>query len=433
MKIVVIGQCSLHWGRMEFGNIGNYYIVEPLFRNLHKTFPEAKILTTMQMSDRFCEDEKINSVPLETYYSWKSDYLKHAQKELKIAQQYLKFGTIETSTPFIDLVIDADLVINFSGDIWGKNADIIGPNRFLIGLIKDRVAQIFAKKTAMIAGSPGPFTNDETLDFAKLVYSKFDIVTNREQLSSDLLKTLGFDVSSTHSLACPSFEFNSSSNITLEKIDSYKNFKDKSRTLVGFVLCGWNFERGPFDKENRDMSEFEKFAQIIEYLVNQLNCNVCLLSHSNGFETPPKKFKPIHGRDFNILKQLNFLLQKRSNCNNFFILDKLLTAWETKKIISEFDFIVSGRVHAAVAALSQNVPTVMIDYGDEFETHKTKGFAQVAGIEDFVCNPHDLKDMISKISNCYQKLNQIKSHLTLKNPKINSQIKQNFSILKTLI
>ena len=433
MKIVVMGQCSLHWGRMEFGNIGNYYIVEPLFQNLHDTFPKAKILTTMQMSDRFCKDKKIISVPLDLYYCWKSDYIKYAQKELKIAEHFLETGKIETTTPFIDLVFNADLVIDFSGDIWGKNADFIGSNRFLIGLIKDRVAQIFAKKTAMIAGSPGPFSNDQTLDFAKLVYSKFDIVTNREQVSSNLLKSLGFDVSSTHSLACPAFEFNSTSNITLEDIDCYKNFKDKSQPLVGFVICGWNFESGPFDKKNRKISEFIKFAQTIEYLCNQLNCNVCLLSHSNGFETPPKKFKPKHGRDFDTLKQLDSLLQKRSNCKNYVVIDKLLTAWETKKIISQFDFLVSGRIHAAVAALSQNVPSVIIDYGHEPKAHKIKGFAQVAGVEDFVCNPHDLDDMISKINNCYYKLSEIRSHLALQNPKINNQIKQHFRFLKTLI
>ena len=50
------------------------------------------------------KDEKISSVPLETFYSWKSDYLKYAQKELKIAEHYLEFGKIETSTPFIDLL-----------------------------------------------------------------------------------------------------------------------------------------------------------------------------------------------------------------------------------------------------------------------------------------------------------------------------------------
>lgn len=43
MNILLIGQCSLHWGRMEFGNIGNYYIIEPFIRELHQTFPAAKI------------------------------------------------------------------------------------------------------------------------------------------------------------------------------------------------------------------------------------------------------------------------------------------------------------------------------------------------------------------------------------------------------
>ena len=52
MNILVTGQCSLHWGRMEFGNIGNYYIIEPFMRELHKAFPDSIIKTTMQMSER---------------------------------------------------------------------------------------------------------------------------------------------------------------------------------------------------------------------------------------------------------------------------------------------------------------------------------------------------------------------------------------------
>ena len=53
MRLLLIGQCSLHWGRMENGNIGNYYIVEPLIRELHRVFPDAEIVTTMQMTERF--------------------------------------------------------------------------------------------------------------------------------------------------------------------------------------------------------------------------------------------------------------------------------------------------------------------------------------------------------------------------------------------
>ena len=75
-----------------------------------------------------------------------------------------------------------DLVIDFSGDIWGDNADFLGSDRFYVGLVKDRVAQVFAKKTVMIAGSPGPFSAGKNLEFAKEVYENFDLVTNRKVL-----------------------------------------------------------------------------------------------------------------------------------------------------------------------------------------------------------------------------------------------------------
>lgn len=44
MNILVIGQCTLHWGRMEFGNIGNYYIIEPFMRELHAVFSNCTML-----------------------------------------------------------------------------------------------------------------------------------------------------------------------------------------------------------------------------------------------------------------------------------------------------------------------------------------------------------------------------------------------------
>ena len=125
MKILVIGQCTLHWGRMEFGNIGNFYIMEPFFRLLHKVFPNSDIQTTFQMSKGFCERENINCVPMELYYAWDND-LDLAKKELVISENYLKSNSLTETTPYIDLVKSMDLVVDFSGDIWGDNADFFG-------------------------------------------------------------------------------------------------------------------------------------------------------------------------------------------------------------------------------------------------------------------------------------------------------------------
>ena len=157
MNIFIIGQCTLHWGRMEFGNIGNYYIIEPMIRELHRTFPNSQIKTTFQLSDRFCKSENISCVPIELYYDFNKDILKDVEMELSIARNFHKSGKLISTTPYIEEVMNSDLVIDFSGDIWGDNANFLGKNRFLIGLMKDRISQLLGKKTVMIAGSPGPF------------------------------------------------------------------------------------------------------------------------------------------------------------------------------------------------------------------------------------------------------------------------------------
>ena len=112
MKIFVIGQCTLHWGRLEYGNIGNYYIIEPLFRELHRVFPEAKIVTTFQMTYEFCERENVKTVPMKFFYNWEEDDLKIALKELGIAQLFTKTGKLFDTTPYINEVMSSDLIIS---------------------------------------------------------------------------------------------------------------------------------------------------------------------------------------------------------------------------------------------------------------------------------------------------------------------------------
>ncbi|MDN3492436.1 polysaccharide pyruvyl transferase family protein [Winogradskyella bathintestinalis] len=431
MKILVIGQCTLHWGRMEFGNIGNYYIMEPFFRLLHKEFPNATISTTFQMSNRFCIDENIESLPMELYYSWEND-LEKANHELTIAEKYLITG-IPESTPYIDLVKEMDLVIDFSGDIWGDNADFLGKDRFLVGLIKDRVTQIYAKKTVMIAGSPGPFKNKEHIDFAKEVYKNFDLVTNREFISKGLLNNYGFDTSKTYSLACPAFRFEPASKEKLNGFRELDNILSHKRKSIGFLICGWNFTEGPFDKWPRPDSDYLVFAEAIEeFSKKNKDVDIYLMSHSNGFPLPPETFQLIHGRDYPIMKQLKSVLDKREKIHNVHLLNGVYDAWQTKSLLGQFDMVVSGRVHAAVGAMSQCVPTVVIDYGHEPKAHKLRGFAAVAGQESFVASPDKVNDLIAKIDEVWSNIEDVKNSLEINIPKVQSLSSKNFEMLKTL-
>ncbi|MDO5437969.1 MAG: polysaccharide pyruvyl transferase family protein, partial [bacterium] len=91
-RIFVTGQCTLHWGRLQYGNIGNYYIVEPLFRELHRVFPNAEIATTFQMTDEFIKNENVKVLPMDLFYGWKENDIEIAKIEFEIAKNFNNTG-----------------------------------------------------------------------------------------------------------------------------------------------------------------------------------------------------------------------------------------------------------------------------------------------------------------------------------------------------
>lgn len=432
MKIFVIGQCTLHWGRMEFGNIGNYYIAEPFFRELYRVFPDAEIKTTFQMSEGFCERENVRCVPMDEYYGWNNNDLPQAYKELAIASVFQDTKSLIDTTPYIDDVMDSDLVIEFAGDIWGQNADFLGANRFLIGLIKDRVPQLLGKPTAMLASSPGPFNKDTTLPFARLVYESFDYVANRESVSREILNRFGFDTSKVVDAACPAFMFEPGTQDSIAKFIKDTPLSEKKRPVVGFILCGWNLVRGPYTRVDWDDEEFAQYIHVLTSFIKENDVDVCFMSHSNGFELPPH-FRPIRGRDFPFAKKIFDLMSQTDCANHVFILDGVYDAKETKAIINNFDMLISGRVHGAIAGISQSIPTVIIDYGHEPKAHKLIGFARVAGLEEYIANPNSETDLEEKVKKCWDNRIKIRQYLTERNKEVTRLIKVQFDALKDIV
>lgn len=432
MRIFLIGQCTLHWGRMEFGNIGNYYILEPFVRELHRVFPGAEINTTFQLSENFCRKERISCVPMQHYYGWRSDDLDIAAKEVEFASSYNSTGTLPGSTPFIDEVLRSDLVIDFSGDIWGMNADLLGPNRFLVGLLKDKTVQLLKKPIALLAGSPGPFNQDKTLDLAREVFGKFDLVTNREPLSRGVLEKFGFQTSHVVDLACPAFLFESSTDSEIAPLINRTPMGERGKPVVGVILCGWNMTEGPFSKWPREDGEYSIFTETIRELITECGVRVCLMSHSNGFVKDPR-FKLIHGRDFPVMRQFADILKVQGLGQDVFLLEDICPPAECKAVIRHFDMLVSGRIHGSVAGLSQNIPTVVVDYGHEPKAHKSRGFALVAGVDDLVADPSSLKDMREKVRACWSARREIRSRLAARIPLVQQRARENFNLLKNMV
>ena len=434
LRILLTGQCTLHWGRMEYGNIGNYYIAEPLVRELHRAFPGAEIRTTFQFSDDFCQRELVVRLPMALYYGWTGHDLEDARGEL--AATRAAGGTpLGPRSPFIAEVQQCDLVIDFSGDIFGDNADLLGPGRFEVGLCKLRTAQLLGKPTALIAGSPGPFSAPATRALVDEVLAGCSLVTTREELSLQILRETGCDTTRIPALACPAFLFDSRCAVPAVA-STIQQMRDSAsgRPVVGFVLCGWNFRHGPFDRWPRTDDEFLPFVEGLECLANELGAAVYLISHANGFHPPPAEFRLHHGRDFPIAQQLLSVFRRRGGAAApVFTLGSVHPASETHAILGSLDFLVSGRVHAAVAALAQQVPTTIIDYGHEPKAHKLRGFARVAGVDDCVADPRTYGDIVSKIRTCWADRAALRSRLAKRIPLVRELARRHIDQLPPLL
>ena len=437
MRILVTGLLTLHWGRVEYGNIGNYYIVVPLFRKLHQYFPEAEIVTTLQLTDGFVAKEQLIKLPMEYYYGWQKGGkdTQNALEELAIAEIFDKTGQLVRTTPFIEEVLQADLVVDFSGDMWGDNSSGMGEDRFLVDLLKFRTAQLLKKKTVMLASSPGPVTEERTLELSKTVYKGFNLVLNREGVSVEILRNAGFDTSRTYSYACPAWLFSGEyypAPVDRNALCRRENITPDKKN-IGFILATYSLPGHSFDDWVRNDADFDDYVRLIEHIVLDKKQRVILISHSNGFELPPN-FKRTHWLDYRMLTQLYDILQRRGRIDMSYVhkVQNLYEPWEMHSLIRSLDMLISGRVHGAVAGLEQGVPTLAFDYKNGPLAHKMSGFFRVIGMEQYVI-PRDDFDFIKYFDRMYDNLDEIAQSLRENYKDVCQAVEKSFAKVRELV
>jgi colanic acid/amylovoran biosynthesis protein len=438
-RILVTGLTTLHWGRMEFGNVGNYYIIAALFPELLKVFPDAQITTTLQLSDEFLKLYNLKMLPLESYYAWREndEDLHFALEEYAIAFIYHETGCLVNETKYIKEVLKSELIIFLHGDMWGDNADANGSNRFFVDILKTRIAQLLGKRTVMLASSPGPVSEEKTLSLAKIVYAGFELVANREDHSKTILADAGFDVSKTFNYACPSFLFGK--HLYPKTVDVEKLYKEAGIPLqtgcknIGVIPSTYSFSGTSFDQWKWVEQDFESFIEIIEHIVNMKGDNVILIPHAYGFKFTPN-FERIHWRDYKMLCQIYDLLKERGNIDmeHVFRLDSLQYPWEAHAFLGRLDMLVSGRVHGSVASLSQCVPTMAISYKSGPLPHKMLAFYELVGMGRFVVSRKETS-FIPCFEKLYNNLDFISKELARNVPKARRRALAAFSDLKKII
>lgn len=431
-NILVTGLCTLHWGRLQYGNVGNYYIIEPLFRQLHKQFKEYKILTTFQMDEGFVKRENIEVLPMNLYYSWQDNDVNNAFLDVKAAEKY-RNGEIEDITEYVKILTQCEYVIDVSGDMWGDNAEHVGHKRFLVDCLKMKAAQIMGCKTILFAVTPGPYSNNDEEKLAKDVFEKFDLVLVREKVSLSNLKNWGFSLKNVKWAPCPSFLFEADNDYNSEWTQLIEELHLNGKKVIGLTFGGFNMPVGPYDMWPRDEEQYQVYIKLVKHIVENMDAHVILFSHTNGFELPPN-FKLINGRDFVIINKLCDIL-KRDNSNignHITLIDQPLLPCELKKVIGQMDMLITGRVHASVAATSLCVPTVYVEYDrNVIYSDKMTGFSEQIGMERYVSSPSDYDMLERNVDDCYHNLENIRVQLCKVIPEIKKLAINAFEDIKT--
>lgn len=156
------------------------------------------------------------------------------------------------------------------------------------------------------------------------------------------------------------------------------------------------------------------------------------MSHSNGFKITSNKIVLTHGRDYYIIKKVEEIIKKRKIAKNIYSLNDIYDPWTTKAIISRFDLLISGRIHGAMAGLSQGIPTLIIDYGHESKAHKLKGFAKLFSVEKYLADPVKNNELLIKFDRLWKDRKIIKKYLKNNIKKIKNLAVDNFQYLKNL-
>lgn len=352
-------------------------------------------------------------------------------------------------------IYDADLIVDLSMDLYSDNLGTIS----MIEHSKDLLCGILlGKPTVVFAQSLGPFRKRINSILAKFTLNRVSLITVREELAREYLNDIGVYKPPIYLTADPAFVLDSANKKDVEKILDIEGIDKNSRPLIGIVITPVIVARaledkkytniikslykaflflfpdavikfidklikntGHFSNINSNLLGMDVITKVIKYLNEELNATILLIPHSI---TPEERLGPI-GDDRSIAKNIYNMLDCKDNVK--LIANEYKTE-ELKGLIGQCDMLISSKMHANIAALSQCVPVIAIAY-----SHKFYAIMKMLGQEEYICNLTDYEKLIEKINDVWINAAQIRAELEVKIPLIKEKSMLNGYLVKQLL
>ena len=203
------------------------------------------------------------------------------------------------------------------------------------------------KKTIICAESIGPFKSKFSSIMARIVLNKVDLITVREKISIENLKSMNIKNPNVFLISDPAFLLK----------PAFIKLLDQNRPVIGMApnpdIVPYLSKSFSINCLGPNESYAVLLATTIDEFIEKYNASAILVTHV---------LRP----DSNDLKMSELVYSNLKHKEKVQLQRDCYDAGEVKSFISSCDIFVASRMHAAIAAISSCVPTIVLGHAHKF-------------------------------------------------------------------
>jgi polysaccharide pyruvyl transferase WcaK-like protein len=294
----------------------------------------------------------------------------------------------------------------------------------------------FMKKPVVIYGAsfcPFEYKGKITRIYTRYCINQVDLITTRENYSSEFLKELGIKKTLINVTSDKAFLLRPANPNRGIEILLQEGVNLNKRPIIGFTAVR-NSEvfryglRKIADPEERYKFHVDKLACFVEQIINKYKAQVVFIPHVVGPEP--------YSDDRIVAHDIFKLVQNKENVN---VMDGDYKVDEIKSVLGHLDFMIGERTHSIIGAASMGVPFIAITHPKDYRAYGIIG--DTLGQRKWLYNIEELsveslleffdiawKERLSTIDSLNRQLPEIENQI-LKNGKLFFDILEKKKIL----
>jgi polysaccharide pyruvyl transferase WcaK-like protein len=318
------------------------------------------------------------------------------------------------SNPWLRQILSACVHFSLSGG--DSFSDIYGLRRLLYVSLPQILVLLLDKPLVLLPQTYGPFKNWFARCIARWILKRATLIYSRDVRGLALVRKL-FPNGEVEAHFAPDLGFamrpESVREEIIHKLRSIRNHNPLVGLNISRLLYMGGYNRNNMFGLKEDYPSLVR--GLLDFLVNKLKVTVLLIPHVFGGPESEES-------ELMLYRSLWQDFQKNYG-NRILFFNETFTHRQMKTIIGQCTLFIGSRMHACIAAISQNVPSIALAYSNKF-----------TGVMNSVCDAVRVVDLrqaqtyevCKTVNDTLINCQQIRDQLERRMPEINAQIYELF-------